>query len=245
MHLSLPVGLVLALFGGFATSAPYKGQQEHILIGCGILAPPTMDCSRMGYTTCERGWPSETNRYHRPYTDLEGRDVDGGEEGPRRVSLDFLRGMNVTTLKRLMPRSMEVEGDDPGLPGFGDDHKYAEPADYDGEGNQVETLRKGVDYDGDTPAVHTNQTVTPLPGEDPNTGDPGPRCCMPTWDCWNFMRTVKYKHYKDHMIIPNELHYRAAICCFWNYWKPKKNCPNGPLMELPDDWWEPPGCSEI
>ncbi len=211
-----------------------------------------MDCSRMGYITCRADFPSETNNYHAPYYRLDQRDLEGSggggndsdEQGARRISLDFLQDVDTAILKTWMPRMEEIEENDDDV--VDDYYDYSEPADYDGDGNNLVTIRE----DGTTkiktgPAIRTNQTVTPLPGTDPNPGDEFPRCCQPTWDCWYFMGHVRYAKYHGHVIIPDEDDYRKALCCLYDYWKPRDNCANGPLRELPDDWWEPPHCSEI
>lgn len=70
------------------------------------------------------------------------------------------------------------------------------------------------------------------------------RCCRPTWECYDFMTAVKTEVVDGFLVILDHEEFRKAHCCLQKYWEPTDECPDGPLREIPDDWKEPPACSE-
>ena len=71
------------------------------------------------------------------------------------------------------------------------------------------------------------------------------QCCRPTWDCFDFWSTVRMEQdpWTAKLIVAEHEDFRKFMCCMYDYWQPKPQCPDGALREMPF-WTEmPPKCT--
>jgi hypothetical protein len=195
---------------------------------------PRWDCETF---MCEAHWPSESGHYSNPNLLLPGDPGYVGPTPPRSIrdADDNTNTTTTTTTEFILP-SYPAE--------FWDEiskyvvHNYTDP----------DELAPSLHHQ--EPNTNTNTTSHLSKRAKKRVTqkmiDQGPKCCIPTWECYNFFKVDLDEFDFYHKIRTPILleDWKKMICCLQRYWIPTQYCPYANCLRRDLlRWLEPPKCS--